>query len=361
MKILMVSHLGLYWTPLYARSLTAAGHRVLVASFDSGLIEGVEHEFIGIEPWEANKHAYLVRIPRLSRLIRRFDPDVVFATYLVSNGLAAVSAWRGPTVVSAHGYDLLLEGTYRGWQRRVRDRVARYVCRRAALTHVVSREMHAQVVSFGIDPARVTYIPVGIDVSRFPLRSPADVRAPLHIMCTRRHEPVYRNDTIIEGLAQVKASGRAFRFTIVGAGPLTPDLQALVQSKGLSSDVSFAGQVPQAMLPTLLQSADVYVSASVVDGTSSALLEAMATGLFPVVSRITSNRAWLEDHTNALMFTVDDSNEFASAMTRALDDHELRRRAVVSNRLRVEEEGDFVRNAGRLERALSSAAGNGGH
>jgi glycosyltransferase involved in cell wall biosynthesis len=67
-------------------------------------------------------------------------------------------------------------------------------------------------------------------------------------------------------------------------------------------------------LPGFLRAADVYVSASSSDGTSSSLLEAMASGLYPVVSDITANRPWVEHGKNGLLFAVGDAASLAEAL-----------------------------------------------
>ena len=66
--------------------------------------------------------------------------------------------------------------------------------------------------------------------------------------------------------------------------------------------MELTGQLPLARVGELLREADVYVSAATSDGTSSSLLEAMASGAFPVVTSIRANRDWLEDGSTGLFF-----------------------------------------------------------
>ena len=101
------------------------------------------------------------------------------------------------------------------------------------------------------------------------------------------------------------------------------DLAALrrdVDARGLGSRVRFLGGYTPAELPALLADADVYVSASLWDGTSPALLEAMAAGVFPVVSDCPANREWLSGRGDGLFFPPDDVDALVAALRRALAD-----------------------------------------
>ena len=108
MRILMVSHTTNPWTSHFARFFRDRQDDLLVASFTAAPLEGldgVDMEFIGVEPFERhkNEHVYITRIPLLRPVIRRFAPDVVFAPYLIPNGLTAALSFGGPTAVTAVG------------------------------------------------------------------------------------------------------------------------------------------------------------------------------------------------------------------------------------------------------------------
>ena len=61
------------------------------------------------------------------------------------------------------------------------------------------------------------------------------------------------------------------------------------------------GRVPHDRMPELLTQTDIYVSTSLSDGTSVSLLEAMASGVFPIVTDIPSNREWINDGENGFL------------------------------------------------------------
>ena len=355
MRILILSHTNLNWTPVYARHFVSKGHQVQVVSFAPQAIEGIDVEFVGIAPFEKykNKHMFVTRVPRIRRIIRRFKPDVVFATYVVSNGLSAALSWSGPLVVSARGGDVLEQAGRRGLGQRLRERIVRYVCDRADVVHCVAREIEDELIRLGVPAAKLVQFPLGIDVENFSPDPGMPRSRPTRLICTRKHEPVYDNATIVAALARLKAAGRAFSCTFVGGGHLLEERQEQVRSAGLSDLVTFVGHMTYAELPSQLRQADIYISASLSDGTSSALLEAMATGLVPVVSRIKANRPWIEEGRTGLMFERGRDDELAKALMKAMDDADLQRRAFEENRHRVDANGSLRKNNDRLADLLS--------
>ena len=121
------------------------------------------------------------------------------------------------------------------------------------------------------------------------------------------------------------------------------------EAGGIREHVEFTGHVSHEELPGLLRKADIYVSSSLFDGTSSSLLEAMATGLLPIVSRIDANTACLQEGRHSLMFAPGSSTELVTAIQRGMDDDTLRQRAFVENRQFVEREGNLSHNMKRLK------------
>ncbi|MFQ6061284.1 MAG: glycosyltransferase, partial [Thermoplasmata archaeon] len=66
-------------------------------------------------------------------------------------------------------------------------------------------------------------------------------------------------------------------------------------------------------------------------GTSASLLEAMACGLFPVVSDIPANRAWIEDGKNGFLVPLDNQEILARRIVEALQDGDLADAAMKRN------------------------------
>jgi len=90
----------------------------------------------------------------------------------------------------------------------------------------------------------------------------------------------------------------------------------------------------------LLRRASLFVSPSLVDGTPNSMLEGMACGAFPVMSRLDSIAEWIEDGVNGLLFDARDPQELAHCLRIAIGDIELRRTAQELNRTLVAKRAD---------------------
>lgn len=358
MRLLMVSHSILPWTPLYAGWFARRGDAVRVVSFSPGAVPGVETDFVGVEPFDKyrNKHLFLTRVPRVRRIVRDFRPDVVFATYVISNGLTALLAGGGPLAVSAQGGDVRALYRTGDWRNAVRRLLLRRICRRAGLIHSVSRQLSDMLVALGAAREKIHEAPSGVDTRLFAPDPAMPRLGATRIICIRKHEPVYDLATLVDALATLHRDGVSFHCTFVGGGHLLEAHRARAAEAGLGGKVEFRGAVPHGELPSLLRSADLYVSPSLSDGTSASLLEALASGLFPVVTRIEANTPWIADGRTGLLFEPRRADQLAAALKQALGDADLRRGAFVANRERVLRNGDFETNMAALAKRIDALA-----
>ena len=67
----------------------------------------------------------------------------------------------------------------------------------------------------------------------------------------------------------------------------------LAADLGISEAVRFEGAVDRESIPQMLDSSAIYCSMLDTDGLSASLIEAMAAGLFPVVTDIPANKIWI--------------------------------------------------------------------
>jgi glycosyltransferase involved in cell wall biosynthesis len=359
MRIALVAHSKSPWAPRYARHFQRAGHDVAVFSFQAGDIDGVRTILVGRsgDPTRLPRWAYITELPRLRRLLRAFAPDAVLATYMASNGVAATLAWNGPLVVSARGGDVLVQADRPPIPEWIWRRMVRFAGSRAYRVHSVSEEIREALEAAGVPRERIVTFPAGVDVRRFaPRPEPDGDQPPVHLLCTRWHGVVYRNDLILEAVGRLRAEGLPVRLTFVSGGPLLDERRRQAESLGLADVVTFVPQVDHAAMPGILARADLYVSASTSDGTSSSLLEALAVGLLPVVSRIRANADWVRDAENGFTFAADDLDDLTRALRRAWEDREVRRRAWRDNPILARERGDEVKNSDRMLALVEEAA-----
>jgi rhamnosyl/mannosyltransferase len=124
---------------------------------------------------------------------------------------------------------------------------------------------HCTVISLGIDP--------GPFLSAAPLYPPADR---LRLLFVGRHRYYKGVDDLMHAI-----QGLDVELIVAGSGPLTPAWRQLADELNIADRVYFIGDVPDADLPALYASADVFVlpANARAEAFGTVLLEAMAAGL----------------------------------------------------------------------------------
>ena len=341
MHIGILSHAGNRFAGDYAAAFASRGHSVTFYSLGGQppTIDGVAVRSFGSVEFTPSQSKS--RLPYLGMILPirwalRYDmPDVVYAIYLTSAGVLACLSGHRTIVLGAHGGDVNANIANPVWRC-----IFRWQARRARLIHVVSEPLAVTLSQrAGLPQSRVILAPVGADTRLLGLIASADRPHRNHILCTRGHTPVYDQITLVRALARLRDTGVDFHVTF-GDGRQAEATRRLITQHKLLDWTTFLGGYTLNQLPAIFAAADIYVSTSISDGTSSALLEALSTGTFPVVSDIPANRPWVRHEQNGLLFQPGDDAMLAVCLRRAMADSGLRASAAESNHRLVVDNGD---------------------
>jgi glycosyltransferase involved in cell wall biosynthesis len=179
------------------------------------------------------------------------------------------------------------------------------------------------------DPdAQIEVIPDGIDLSRFhaPRRSP-DPEV-VRVLSIGRLIPRKGFYHLISSLPMLRGmTGRKFTVEIVGDGPMMEELKGLAEGLKVTDLVLFSGSVPYEKLHERYESADIFALCSSAEGMPLVVLEAMATGLPVVASRVQGIEELVRDGING--YLIDDPSKpqvLADRLSRLIEDSETRLR-----------------------------------
>jgi len=275
----------------------------------------------------------------LGRVVREIAPDVLHAHYVVEHGFYGALAGFHPYVVTAWGSDILVEPA----RDPLTKLIARWTLRRADAATSNNGYMADRMVALGAPRERLSVITLGADRS-FLERHDASVnvggnaagRAPV-VLSTRAHEPLYNIGDVIAAYARFVRARPDAKLVVAHGGSLTRELQRRAAEAG--GRVEFIGFVGAAALRDAMTDAEVFVSVPSSDGTSVALLQAMAAGCFPVVSDLATQRELVDDGVTGFRVPLHRPDLLADRILRALADAELRRAAAARNRALVEDRG----------------------
>jgi len=287
---------------------------------------------------------------RLARKIRAGRPDIVHSFELYSNllGVLAARLARVPVIIASQREI----GDLRSAAERTAFRIAFLLA-----THVVvNSEAVADAVPIrGGQRDRVILVRNGVDTSRFapsaPRRQDSSKGALVGTVGNLRHSKgLYE---LVHAMALVHEARPEARCAIWGDGPLRPELETHIRQRDLTTVIELRG--PTSRPEDALRELDVFVHASVSEGCSNALLEAMATGLPIVATRIRGTAAVVTDEESALLVTSRDPEELAKAIMRVVDDRALAERLGKCARDRARADFDIERSITAMEAAYERA------
>ena len=282
MKILLVSQmypgptdpdLGVFVRGL-EEQLAARGHKVERAVLDRR---------------GGSKVKYLRLGRATSAASRRFQPDVVYAHFLVPTGLIGALAGGAPLVVTAHGRDVRNVG----WLPGIRA-ATRFVARRAAAIIAVSdylrRELEAKVPEAR---GKTEVVDSGVDLERFTVQPAPE--GPPHYLCVG--SLIQRKNVLrLAGAFEQLGEGT---LTYVGDGPLRAQLEG-------RPDIELAGRLAYDRIPAQIAAAHVVCQPSLIEPFGQAVLEAMASGRSVVGTRIGGPPEFVPPDAGVLVDPVDE-------------------------------------------------------
>jgi glycosyltransferase involved in cell wall biosynthesis len=175
-----------------------------------------------------------------------------------------------------------------------------------------SRQIAGDLKRHGVGADRIHMIPNGVDLPRKPRRklSANDSR---RFICLGRLDPKKCLEHVIDAFAALPAERKA-QLTVVGDGPCRATLEKQAARLGLSGRVTFTGAVEDVF--PLLWEADFYLSTSVSEGMSNALLEAMSCGVVPIITDVSGASDMVEHERSG--FLAHSHEEFSRLLPRAL-------------------------------------------
>lgn len=245
---------------------------------------------------EVSLRSDLIALWKLYRICRRERPDIVH-THMAKAGtlgrIAALLAWVPVRIHTFHGH--VFHSYFSSWKTRGFLLIERLLARvTTAFVAISDRQLEELADTYRIAPRRkFRMIPLGLELGPFLSmeRPPArlqtgDQQSTTVIGLVGRLVPIKNPQMALQVLHRVISMGReeGLRLVFVGDGELRADLEGEAHRLGLSGKVVFAGW--QQDLPTLYSRLDVVIVTSFNEGTPVVLLEAMASGLPFVATRV---------------------------------------------------------------------------
>lgn len=128
------------------------------------------------------------------------------------------------------------------------------------------------------------------------------------------------NQVIIKALGKLK--NRNIHYVLCGVGNRELELKALARKMDVVNNVHFLGY--RTDVKELMNAGDVFVMPSLREGLSRSIMEAMASGLPCVVSRVRGNVDLVKNGENGFLVDPNSTEEMAAAISEIIQNRKAR-------------------------------------
>lgn len=264
-------------------------------------------------------------LDRAGKLSDRMDFQLIHAhDWLTAPGSLELSqAWDTPLVATFHATE---KGRHYGHLRNELNRriheIEAALCRAASHNIVCSRYMRDNLMRcFSQEQDRFTVIPNGVNCQSFAREDAHEVvrirriykpHGEFLLLFVGRPAHCKGLHVLLDAMPLILESHPHVRLVV--AGQDSRDLQADITARGLASEVSLLGYIPDATRNSLMKSADASIMPSLYEPFGIVALEAMAAGC-PVAASAVGGLAEVIDHEETgLTFHPDNPHSIAWAV-----------------------------------------------
>jgi D-inositol-3-phosphate glycosyltransferase len=205
-------------------------------------------------------------------------------------------------------------------------------CERVLCATEHERDLLVQL--YGVDPAKVSVIPLGVDMDLFRQTDKAEARQALGfkdekiILFVGRLEPIKGVDILLNAAALLESDVEC-SVLIVGGDEASAarlgEFRDLASALGIDHRVAFVGAVDHDRLPLFYNAADVCVVPSRYESFGLVALEAMACGVPVVASRVGGLAGTVKDGESGYLVPWLCPEPFAERLEMLLDNDSLRK------------------------------------
>ncbi len=328
-------------TQAIARYLARNGNEVhVITSLDKGLMkESREDNFFAHRiDWPRIKFLGLVSFwIKCLFLLKKIRPDIAHSQSIQMGPpcFFAKLFWGIPYVVYGRGFDI-----YFPW--KFKKTVSAIVLNNADAVIALSEDMKKRIQE-NYRKVKVFVVPNAINLEEFNIFSQRATRREIKIdeaddivLFVGSLKVVKGIEYLIEAFKIISREIPAVSVLLVGNGSERQKLEYIVKKAGLGHKVNFIGQVDNNKIPGYMAISDIFVLPSLSEGFSVALLEAMASGLPIVATKVGGIPEVVEDTVNGFLVDPKNPEQIAEKVLLLLKNEKLRQNISENNKRKAQ-------------------------
>jgi glycosyltransferase involved in cell wall biosynthesis len=317
-----------------ASGLAARGHKVVILLIretrleqsSSKLEAAFREKGLEVVAVETAGRFSLSLIGRIRRLLKDKAVQVLHTVGYKADVHGLFARGRVPQVSTVHGWlfrDDSKEQFY-GWLNL-------FALRRCARVIALSRHYEEYLLARGISRARLARIPSGLDLRGFPARPVRDGMFVAGMMGRFSEE---KNHTmLLRAAARIRDERVTMNILIAGDGPLRPQVEGEMKRLDLGYIVTIRDYAER---EDFLGRIDALVLCSRIENLPYSVLEAMASGLPVVATRVGGLPDLVDDDVTGYLVPTDDDAALAERLIALRKDQALRARLGIDARAKME-------------------------
>ena len=290
---------------------------------------GVKPFLIGALGRELNPIRDLKTLWHVYRLICRERPDIVHTHTAKAGTVGRIAAKLAgvPIVVHTfHGH--VLSGYFGPMKTWIFTAIERLLAGWSNVIIAVSETCRRDLLELGIgDEKKMRTIPLGLELDRFPEKSPQykgalrqrfsipeDVPVISHVA---RMVPIKRHDVLLRAIPKVWEKKPEARFLLIGDGETRPALENLARELNLDGRLIWTGFINEQEM--IYADTDLLVLTSDNEGLPVAVIEALASACPVVSTRVGGVPELINEGVTGYITPPGDSDQLADTLIKALD------------------------------------------
>ncbi|MCK5124887.1 MAG: glycosyltransferase family 4 protein [candidate division Zixibacteria bacterium] len=320
MKIAMLAQSGSVHTGRWCTGLKLRGHEIYLISNSSVMKNGPDVETIFLPGSSA--FAYFANIPKVKRLIKKYQPDIVHSHYASGFGLWGAVQNCAPLVLSVWGTDIL------DAKRKplTFGTITRRALKKAAAVTATSEFLVNSTISF-YPPvkSKIVRVPFGIPIPR-GVASREYINGPTKFIFTKLFLANYAPDLILKAFARALPEMPQASLRMIGGGPMFDQLVDLRHELGIDNHVSIEDFIPHRDASQAIREADIMLMPSHNESFGVAAVEAASFGIPVIATNVGGIPEVVRDKVNGLLINPGDVGALSDAMIELANNPALRKR-----------------------------------
>ena len=301
--------------------LKELGQDVVVVSLydlDTPITQRMKANNIKVVSLQKKKGLDLSIIPKLRKLIKNEKPDVLHTHRYVT--AYTVPAALGLNIRQIHTLHSVAqkENGYLG------KKLNKFFFHKCGVVPVALSEIVKDTVVnvYNISAEKIPVVYNGIPLSNYSQKSTYDLSSPIRVLHIGRFTEAKNHNVLLQALRNVHEKNNDVVLTLVGDGELKIDIMNMIKDYNMESYVHCLGTLDN--VNRVLNDSDIFLLPSVYEGMPMTLIEAMATGMPIIASRVGGIPNMVKDHFDALLIEPE-VDELVDAIFKLIKQPDTRR------------------------------------